>query len=227
MAFGKVGTGTYAGSSWATSTSVAMPTGVAEGDIMFALLARLLQEDVVSAPAGWTALQDNPVGSGYRWWLYYKVAGESEAGPYQWSWTNSQKTMGLIVAYRDGFDTADPIDTSSKLDYANYNATLRAAGVTVAAADSPLLMIGGAAAGSEVTCSAPTSPGTFTEDLDTGNTTPDFWGFYYSLVVAAGATGNVDATLSASTANKTAFLVALNPPAAAGISIPLLNHLLL
>lgn len=225
MAFAIVGSGTYAGGSWASSVAPAKPTGVAANDILFALLTRGGDvNDVTSVPAGWTLLQGYTRSTAERWWLYYKVAGASEGDTYTWQWANPQKSMGLIVAYRDGFNTSDPIDASSNGEYLTGNTTLRATGVTVSADDSPLIMVGGVLyATAPVTFSAPTSPGTFTEDLDTGNATPDWWGCFYSLVVAAGATGNVDATMDSSQTSKHAFLVALKP-ASSGATAPI--HLL-
>ena len=216
MAFAIVGSGTYAGGSWATSVAPAKPEGVAANDILFALLTRDGNIGDVTAPEGWTAIGDYTKGTADRWWLYYKVAGGSEGTTYTWQWANPQKSMGLVVAYRDAFSTADPIDAVGNGEYVTSDTTLRATTVTVSAADSPLVMVGAAFyATAPVTFTTPASPGTWTEDYDTGNATPDWWGCFHHTVIGAGATGSVDATMDSSQTTKHAFLVALNPPSGA------------
>lgn len=202
---------TYATTS-ATSIVLSKPTGVAEGDIMFALLSSYGATDPTSVPSGWTRIGHNVYGSTYLWDVFYKIAGASEGADYTWGWAGSVKRVGVAMAYRGGFDTSDPIDVVSDTAYTVNSTTVRAASITVAAAGSPLVFMGMAY---NTAARTYTAPADYTEDADWGHTDGDFWETFASRVWSgSGATGDVDATLSSAQAAKHAFLVALNPATA-------------
>jgi hypothetical protein len=210
MAFGLVGSVTIAGVASATSVTVDKPTGVQQGDIMFALVSRYETTNPSSVPTGWSSLGSFKYT--YSWWLYYKVAGDKEPGSYTWEWSTSKKTAGQIGAYRGGFDTADPIDASSNLEYYVYDTIVRAGSITVPTTGSPLVIIAEAYRTSAVTFTGPGSPWSFAEDSDQGETDGDFWAAFYSQVWSgSGSTGNVDITQSVSSQYKHAFFIALTP----------------
>lgn len=190
-----------------TSVSPTLPTGTADDDIMFALV--YANNGISSAPSGWTSLGND---STTKFYLYYKLAS-SETGPYQWSQGSSGKMRAQVVIYRGDFDTSDPIDAVSNTDYTTSNTTLRAATFSVTNTNSTIIFAGilyGFFA--SVTISPPTNPGTFTEDVDDGDSSSDsYLEFAHYTWSSNGSTGNIDATSSQSSAVKHAFAVSLNP----------------
>ena len=217
MAFSKVAS-TQAQSSSASSITVGKPTGVAQGDILFAIVYQYALSVAMTPPSGWTAIVTSGGYSYCRIWIYYRVAGASEPSNYTWSSNKSGKILGAIVAYRGGFDTSDPIDTYGTTTYHTKDSTNRAAGISVSATNSPLLWIGGFYYTSWGATSTPSGPGTWTEDVDSGDA--DFWYAFFSQVWASsGSTGDVDAAISNGTNMKHASLVALNPSASTPVTV--------
>jgi hypothetical protein len=216
MAFGLVGRATRVYQSSYHTVSCDKPSGVQQGDIMFALLSRLDSALPSSVPSGWTIVDDGYTTVNRTWALYYKVAGASEPSSYTWQWAASAKTLVQTVAYRDGFDTSDPIDVYSNLHYITSDYTCRGGSITVSMNSSPVVFAGGAFSGSTLSF---TPPSGFTEDEDFGHTDPDFWGTFSHKTFNAGATGDQDATSSTSGVYKHAFLVALNPLSSTPVTV--------
>ena len=213
MAFSKVASA-QAYSSFSNNITVDKPTGVQEGDIMFAIVCQYTIGNIIYPPSGWTVLFEKGGDSYGCCCTYYKVAGASEPADYDWSSNRTKKTLVAIVAYRDGFDVSDPIDAVSVIEYQNNLGKLnRAAGISVSAANSPLLWMGGfyyQKAGSTTTPTAPEDD--WVEDLDSGHADADFWVAFFSQIWSgSGSTGDVDATISVTTRDRHASLVALNP----------------
>jgi len=178
---------------------------------MVAILRLEDAQSIDSAPSGWT-LQGTDT-SGYTR-LYTKVAS-SESGSYTWSWSTSAcKARVQIAAYRGGFDTSDPVDAVSNTDYTTDNTTLRAASFSVSNTGSTIIFAGSVfETASARTFSPPTNPGTFTEDVDTGDTTSDIFNtFAHYEWSSSGSTGDIDGTLSLNSPDKHAFAISLNPP---------------
>jgi hypothetical protein len=100
-----------------TTVTVNKPAAVATSDIM---LAQIVVWDgtgtnVPTAPGGWNFIRrDFVINNGNRItsWLYYKVAGASETGPYVWTLTTSQYAAGVIGAWQ-GAASVSPIDKAS------------------------------------------------------------------------------------------------------------------
>ena len=198
------------------SAVVNVPTGTADNDIMFALIRQNTAPN--SVPSGWAALGDGTGlgGPGAVVSLYYKVAS-SEPADYTWGFAGAARTGFSVATYRGGFDTADPIDVVSDTTYQTSDTTVRAAGMTVTAANSPLIFFGGAHFTSSQTYTPATVPDTFVEDVDTWDADSRFARHIASVVWSgSGATGDMDATVSSATTDKTAFAVALNPSAGGG-----------
>lgn len=204
-------------SSGATSVTVTKPTGTAEGDLMFFQISRpLLDTDPSSVPSGWNLIAQNRLYTAGQYWIYYKLAGASEPANYAFSWAVSSKVSGDITTYRGGFDADDPIGPVSNTVYTTSDKTIRAASITTILPASPILFFGSLYRTSEA-CSftAPTVPGTFTENLDYGDTGSDVYQCVYSLNwTQIGATGTMDGVIVTSTGavGKHAFAIALNPP---------------
>jgi len=221
MAFGLVAAGTAYDSAGSTGGAAGAPSGVADGDILFTLIKRITDTDPTTSPSGWTLLGKDITTGGSGHWLYYKIAA-SEPADYTWGWAGSQRTGIQVIAYRDGFDTADPIDVVSNTSYETSNNNARAASISAAAANSPLIYFGNFHTSSSRTWTAPASPAGFAEDLDAYGGGARWAREVASQVLAAsGATGDMDGVFSGAVdTNKHAFAVILNP-ASGGISASL------
>jgi hypothetical protein len=209
-----VGTPTVYNSASSNSAVVSKPTGVVEGDIMFAHILHFNASDrLTTIPTGWIQIGRHKNGS-YNQALYYKVAGASEGASYTFGFTSNSKVAVTISAYRGCFNTSDPIDASSNTEYILNNTTYRAASMTLSSAYTTVLMFPSVYSTATQTFSNPTTQsGGWTEDYDHGNTNPDFWrAGYRKMINTAGATGVIDSigTLSGTTI-KHAFAVALHP----------------
>ncbi len=215
MAFALVGSPTRYDANGTGPVVLTKPTGVAQDDILFAFIKNTANPTAV--PSGWTQLGFvTDALSGSRYMVYQLVAGASEGADYTWTFASYSRTGATMVAYRDGFDPADPIDVVSATNYTTSNTTVRAAGVTAAAANSPIIFFGGQHSSSSVTYTPPTNPGTFAEDDDFWQTGSRFGREIASFVwTGSGATGDMDATSSATTASKGAIAVVLNPASGA------------
>jgi hypothetical protein len=164
-------------------------------------------------------------GTGNYFFLYYKVAGASEGASYAWVWAAATRLGGTIATYRGDFDTADPIDVVSNTAYIVSNTTVRAASMTVSAVNSPLVFFGGIHSSSSVTYTKPTAPvDIWVEDVDQaddGTVSRFMREICHMIWTGSGASGNIDATASATITDKHAFAVALNPAAGGGSILPL------
>lgn len=199
------------------SLTAAVPTGVTDGDLLVAAICSYSTADPTSAPSGWTLRGTADYKTYVKWHLYTKIAS-SESGSYTWSWSATTKRAVVVAAYRGDFDTADPIDVISNTEYQTNNTTLRAASITLSQNNETIIFLGSQFILTNNTCSAPTNPDTFTEDVDTGDSTSDIYHHYYHLSgVSAGATGNIEGTLASSNYAKHAFAIALNPMSNLGL----------
>lgn len=199
-----------------TSGTVNLPTGTVNGDIIFALVQhRGVYSN--SQPSGWTLLGQGSGGASSGFFeLWYKVAS-GEPANYTWGFSASERIRILNISYQGGFfDTGTPIDVVSSTGYTTSNTIARAASMNVTAANSPLFHFACVFRTSSTTFTPPTSPTTFTEDYDGGNTGPDMWNEVSSCEwSSSGATGNIDATISVSIGTKHSFAVALKPASGA------------
>jgi hypothetical protein len=89
-----------------TSVTITKPTGVAEGDVLTALLSTTNQ--TFTAPAGWTRLATGGNSSNWSVDVWYKVAGPSEPASYGFSVPVAGIIVGAMNAWR-GVNNADPI----------------------------------------------------------------------------------------------------------------------
>ena len=196
------------------------PTGTVEGDIMYVALGRgAYTAEPTVVPTDWVKVAfDQSISANINYaGIYRKVAGASEPSSYTWEWAQQTKTGSTIVTFRDGFDGTSPQeDVVSNTGYVVSNTTARAAGVTVSASNSPAIFF--AIQYSAANRSA-TPPSGFTEHYDSGDSGSDFWMAISSDLLASGASGDIDATLSDVSVQKHAFMVVLNPAVveAAGI----------
>lgn len=210
MAFTYVNGNNY-DSAASTTIVLSKPSGVAEGDIMWAFVGRNGSTSAPSSvPTDWTAsATDTNIGLLDFVGIYYKVAGSSEPSSYTWTWSASEKSAGTIDAWRGGFDTASPIDVVSNTQYTTSNSTVRAASFSITEDASPVIYFG--AVYYNVGGQSFTPPSGFTERQDFGSTAGDIWLEVSDNQLDSGATGDLDATFSVSSANKHAFAVSLTP----------------
>lgn len=190
----------------ATSVSPSAPAGTQDDDLMIAIVCGL-QSPSSTPPSGWTLLAAG--GAYFR--SFYKIAS-SEAGTYTFTQGAAGKMRAQIATYRGGFDIADPIDAISNTQYTVIDTELRADSFTVSSDNENIIFLGGSYnTGSVQTFTPPTNPGTFTEDVDDGESTSDISvEFAHYLWPSSGVTGNISAVISSSSNSKHAFAVSLN-----------------
>lgn len=211
------GVGTPSDVTSGTTIDIDKPTGTAENDIMFAVVKRLTANTWSTVPSGWTLLaSDADSGSTTSVDLYYRVAGASEGASYQWIQSGASRCGGSIYAFRSDFNTSNPIDVYSNTSYETSDTNVRGATMTTSAANEALIFFSTVQASGSTTFTQATVPTTFSEHQDTGSANSRFWRSAASVVwSSSGATGTMDATASATTTSKHAFVVALNPASAA------------
>lgn len=110
MAISYVATQTATEAS-ATTVTVAKPTGVASQDVLVALLAS--NNQVVTAPEGWTAAADEVVET-FRCQMFYKAAGGSEPADYAFSVGSAASLVAIVSAWR-GCDVDSPFDIAPSM----------------------------------------------------------------------------------------------------------------
>ncbi len=197
-------------------------TGLAADDLMFTLLCVYkTSAATITPPTGWT-LDGSYTDNNDKYYLYHRIATVADTGKtgegedpdnfYVWS-SDATKISATIVAFRDGFNTADPVDAVSNTAYTTTNTTLRAAAMSVTDAGSTLIFFG--ADYETTTAITSTVPATqdndWVEDYDAGAASSDFYRhIYHCNWSGEDSTGVIDATLSANQATKHAFAVALN-----------------
>lgn len=193
------------------------PTGTAQNDLLLAVvMIQNASSYVIDAvPSGWTE-QGKYTDSTDKYYLYSKLAGGSEPANYTWETSGTGKFRIVIGAYRGGFDTADPIDAVSNTSYRTNNSNVIAAGMSVTAAASTLVMFACVyrVSTSTLNFAAPTSQDNdWQEDFDAGDTNSDFQNAIYSCEWSgSGASGDITSVFGAPTNTNTkhAFAVALN-----------------
>jgi hypothetical protein len=115
-----------------TSTTVTVPPGVVNGDI---LVLGVHSTGWLNAPAGWTAVQP-AYGSYSRIQTFYRVAS-NEPADYTFTTSGNALTVALIAAYRDGYP-ASPVDSTGS--GAAGGSTVTVAGVTASSDDDRWLV---------------------------------------------------------------------------------------
>jgi len=193
--------------------TVTKPTGTVNGDILFCWIASYHPSAIIdSVPSGWSLLGEY-LANVDKYALYYKIAA-SEPASWDWSFTGSTKVRAVCSCYTGGdFNPSDPIDVVSNTAYRTDDTDCIAASMTVSAVNSPLVFWAGVYHTSEKTFTKPSVPSEdWVEDDDTWDADSDFTTEICSMIWSgSGATGDMDAILSASDIQKHAFAVALNP----------------
>jgi hypothetical protein len=137
----------------ASTLTLARPTGIASGDVLVATLA-VAATGTVTAPSGWTVVQNITSGTTLRHATWYRVATGSEPASYAWALGTSRAAAGAISAYR-GVNGTVPIDASATGTGASGNAT--APVVTTSSAGDLVIAASGFATATTVTPDATTT----------------------------------------------------------------------
>ena len=94
-----------------TSLVLPRPAGVATGDVLVAALS-IAGNPSITAPAGWSLVQNHVSGSSLRQVVFVHVAGASENPSYAWAFSSSVTAAGIVDAY-SGVDPAQPVDVAA------------------------------------------------------------------------------------------------------------------
>jgi len=126
----------------ATSLTINKPTGVVQNDLLLATLAAR-GNTTITAPAGWTQIQQTNNGTTQTLAVFYRVATVDDIAAANYTFglgTTAVGVAGAILRYT-GVDPRFPIDASGIATGNSANAT--APSVTTSVADTTVLRIAG------------------------------------------------------------------------------------
>jgi uncharacterized membrane protein (Fun14 family) len=222
--------------------TLAEPAGTAQGDLQIACIA--IRSTVGFTNADWTKIEGqlsgdtdatNGIASGEMW---YRVRGAS-AGTLQFSRTGGDLGRGVIIGYTGGKQNAAAVlGNHSSATLGAASATVTTATISTTEANELIVAMTSAgdnlsasafdaatdpttASGATDTTNAPTA-GTWRERTDTGTNTGADGGLAVADAVraTAGATGTIQATISASARHvmiASAFRMLVDTAVAAGV----------
>ena len=209
----------------ATNASVTInrPTGVVQGDIMFANIANFINATQASASCtGWIVIAGTDTDRG-RATLLYKIAGASEPANYTFTVTTaSTAATGAIIAF-SGVNTTTPFDVTSPTTWSTLsNQTINnITGLTTANANAAILLFGSCSrvtsqSSNNYTGWSATNPSAYTELYDVGHnnvSNAPTIGAAWAIRSTAGSTGTGSVTCTPNTSPRTmaGIMVALRP----------------
>ncbi len=89
-----------------------MPTGTTSGDLLVAAVATDGNTAAsLAPPAGWNVVHVADQGGAVTFGVWWKLAGASEGGSYDFSWSGSEHAYGWVMRFT-GHDPASPIDAT-------------------------------------------------------------------------------------------------------------------
>lgn len=92
------------------TTVVAPPSGVVNGDRIYAVIASVNGTATITDPAGWTKVAEYVPGSTMKSAIYYHdVGATAEPATYTWTWSAAGRNLGYMIAYGDVDKTASPL----------------------------------------------------------------------------------------------------------------------
>jgi hypothetical protein len=94
-----------------TTLVINKPVGTVANDLLIAIVGDATVGDALTAPAGWTQVNQNDCGAGCRLAVFYRVAGGAEGASYTFTLGAAAAAAGTILRYT-GVDTASPINAS-------------------------------------------------------------------------------------------------------------------
>ena len=182
----------FAANPVATSLTIPKPAGVADGDVMVAVVD-VKVAPTVTKPAGWNLLSTTPNGTNFRQLVYTKTVTGGEPASYQWTFNERRAASGGIVAY-SGVDAADPVETFTAGSASSASITAPSA----TTANDGAMVVG---AFSIANASAIAPPAGMTERGEIASKTKVKTEVADYVQTPAGATGAKTATAGAATAN--------------------------
>lgn len=218
-------TGLY-NSAGSTTAVITAPSGLVNGDLIFAVIRRAGAVNPTGVPTGWTLIKSTL--STYGFWVYYKVAN-NEGASWTWTWAASAKTLGRSHAFYGNIDTANPIQGSTTPYSGTKSGTvITIPTLTTSAANTTSVLIVSTYSTSAKTFTVPTSPA-YIEHNDTGNTLPDFWQAIatYNYPTSGTATGAIAYPASANSTYRIGCQILINtippnqPPSQAILNNPI------
>lgn len=203
--------GTHYSVDSASGVNLACPAGSTINDLMICLVTYTYAYPS-SVSSGWISLGQIQITSTYCE-AFYKIASASNAN-FICSFTSTGGRCGAsIITYRGGFDYLDPIDSVNLTGITAYSTALIAPSIDVTKVNSSIIHFGSVFSSKSRTFAKPTQlDNNWSEDYDYGTTNGDRWHNFNSCEWSSnGSTGNVNSTISSTSNNKVAYLLALNP----------------
>lgn len=204
----------------ATTFNVAYPSGISAGDLLVLHIAT--NGGAVTSPSGWTVIHNDTTLSNPKGGMWIKVADGSESGTL--AVTTASTTGSASMLRYTGVDQTTPQDTTATTVSTSALTHIVIPTLTTVTNDT-MLVYGGAANSSSVTC---TGPGGSTERKDyeqESATSPKSGAIYDEAFPTAGSTGSRTITLSATRANWGAMM-ALRPASLGSLLLPNRNPLI-
>jgi hypothetical protein len=196
------------GSSGTSSVTMTAPSGLVSGNVMVAWVAQNTSglPAVTAAPSGWTQVLEQNDGNSIGTAVYYRVATSADvAGTtnYTWSFQQSARSGGLIVAFSGVSTTSPVVASASQANGASGSYT--APSITPGVANTMLLALFAADSGN-VTMATPA--GTTSAFAGSTGAGPNgiAIGAFYETLSASTATGQVQSSGNTSATNVGATL---------------------
>ena len=133
-----VGSASSESSSSRTSVTVNRPPGTQAGHVMVAAVAVNGDVATITAPAGWTLIRNDVVGTAVRQAIYFRVATSSEPGSYTWTLSAWRRAAAGITTY-SGVSTSSPVDAHGALTTGRASTAVTAPSLLVASSNARLL----------------------------------------------------------------------------------------
>lgn len=202
--------GANTGTGTATSIAVNVPAGTVDGDVMVAVVFTTGGTGAeISAPAGWTTVNNTEVGTVLAVATFYRVAS-SEPASYTFTFdTTSSRQGGAIISSYSGVDNTTPVDVNDVLTESASDANFDCPSVTTTVDDCMLVCTGGWQ--STATASWPAGTDERQEQNTSHASVNRSGGVADDLLGAAGPTGTRTVTLSGNGSDKVGTSVALRP----------------
>lgn len=121
----------------ALTLSLTKPATVNQGDLMVAVFGKSNGNAITSVPSGWsTAVAACANSTTTVVYMYYKIAGSGETGPYAFSWsTNNTWAAGGIVAYK-GVSSTGIVNAAGNCGFGSSNTALNPGNITTTSANT-------------------------------------------------------------------------------------------
>jgi hypothetical protein len=223
---------THTADAATNSVTVTAPDGISNGDILVAFCFGYgsgVGTNTPGWPSGFTEWTHDHSVTDRCFGLAWKRAA-SESGNYAMTLTNASVMHGAVSVFRGCLASGDPKDVVPTEQYLGDNKYTTSDTTVRAYAISPsetglLLWFGFISRDPGCTLAVPSG---FTSAATMQGASSGYRSTCgYILSNASGSTGNKDGTASGATSTKHAMMAQVKAAAASGISIPLLNHLLL